>query len=92
MLWTSIARNYGCDEICLVCGWHDDEIQNDTPPVIGISILNQTGDSIEGLTLDIVSEFEFFKEYEIGLPTIPSGKPVEFKGNLKIAKSSYKKP
>lgn len=51
--------------------------QNDVPPIRGIRILNQTGDPIEGLKLHIVSEFGFFKEYEVALPAIPSGKPVD---------------
>lgn len=51
--------------------------QNDVPPIRGIRILNQTGDPIDGLTLYIHSEFDFFKDFEVGLPAIPSGKPVD---------------
>ena len=51
--------------------------QNDVPPIRGIRILNQTGDPIDGLTLRIHSEFDFFKDFEVGLPAIPSGKPVD---------------
>ena len=51
--------------------------QNDIAPIRGIRILNQTGDPVEGLTLHIYSEFDFFKEYEVALPPIPSGKPVD---------------
>ena len=50
--------------------------QNDVPPIRGIHILNRTGDPIDGLTLFIHSEFDFFKDYAAGLPSIPSGKPI----------------
>ena len=51
--------------------------QNDVAPIRGIRVLNQTGDPVEGLTLHIYSDFNFFKEYEVSLPAIPSGKPVD---------------
>lgn len=51
--------------------------QNDVAPIRGIRILNRTGDPVEGLTLHIYSDFDFFKEFEVPLPAIPSGKPVD---------------
>lgn len=51
--------------------------QNEVPPIRGIRILNQTGTPVEGLSLHIYSDFNFFKEYEVSLPAIPSGKPVD---------------
>lgn len=51
--------------------------QNNVPPIRGIRILNQTGSPVEGLTLHIFSDYHFFKKYEMALPVIPSGKPVE---------------
>ncbi len=51
--------------------------ENDVPPIRGIRILNDTGDSIEGLFLRISSNFDFFKKYEKPLPSIPSGKPID---------------
>ncbi len=51
--------------------------QNNVAPIRGIRILNQTGDPVNGLTLHIYSDFNFFEEYEASLPVIPSGKPVD---------------
>ena len=51
--------------------------QNNIAPIRGIRILNRTGDPVEGLTLHIYSDFDFFKEFEVPLPAIPSGKPVD---------------
>ncbi len=50
--------------------------QNDVAPIRGIRIQNTTGDPMNGLSLKITSDFDFFKPYEYPLPTIPSGKPV----------------
>lgn len=51
--------------------------QNDVSPIRGIRILNLTGNPLNGLTLHIHSDFDFFREYEAHLPEIPSGKPVD---------------
>lgn len=50
--------------------------QNGIPPIRGIQIENNTGNTIEGLSLKITSDYHFFKLYEAPLPPIPSGKPV----------------
>lgn len=50
--------------------------QNDVAPISNISIVNGTGNTIEGLSLHISSESGFIDEYEGALPPIPSGKPI----------------
>lgn len=50
--------------------------QNNVTPIRGIVIQNRTGDPMNGLTLRITSDYDFFKKYEAPLPMIPSGKPV----------------
>ncbi len=51
--------------------------ENDVPPIRGIRIINNTGNPIEGLSVRISSDCNFFKTYEKTLPSIPSGKPVD---------------
>ena len=51
--------------------------ENDVPPIRGLRIINDTGDPIEGLSIRISSNFNFFKKYEKALPSIPSGKPID---------------
>ncbi len=51
--------------------------QNHVPAIRGIRILNLTGNPVEGLSLHIHSDFPFFRDVEIALPAIPSGKPVK---------------
>ena len=46
-------------------------------PIRGLTIINDTGDPIDGLTIRITSDFHFFKKYERPLPSIPSGKPID---------------
>ena len=71
------ASNQG---MTLRIGWMDlfnyALYQNDVPPIRGIQIQNDTGNDFEGLHLHIYSEFEFFKEFDVPLPAIPSGKPI----------------
>ncbi len=50
--------------------------QNRVNPIQGIRIINDTGDSITGLSLKIASDLDFIKPYEASLPSIPSGKPI----------------
>ena len=59
--------------------------QNNIPPIRGIQIFNDTGDTIDGLSIRITSDYEFFKKYESVLPPIPSGKPISLPDpNLRI--------
>lgn len=51
--------------------------ENDVPPIRGLRIINDTGDPIDGLSIRISSNFNFFKPYEKALPSIPSGKPID---------------
>ncbi len=51
--------------------------ENDVAPIRGLTIINDTGDPIDGLTIRITSDFHFFKKYERPLPSIPSGKPID---------------
>ena len=51
--------------------------ENDVAPIRGITIVNDTGDQIDGLSICISSDFPFFKKYEKELPGIPSGKPID---------------
>lgn len=50
--------------------------ENDVSPIRGIQILNATGDTLENISLHIVSDLPFFREYEHTLPELPSGKPI----------------
>ncbi len=50
--------------------------QNRIHPVRDIAVQNLTGDTLEGLTLRITSDFPFFEPFQAQLPPIPSGKPV----------------
>jgi hypothetical protein len=50
--------------------------RNKVNPIQDLRIWNGTGDPVSNLTLRIYSDFEFFKPYEIVLPSIPSGKPI----------------
>nr|MCR4839160.1 SseB family protein [Eubacterium sp.] len=50
--------------------------ENNVPPIRGLRITNETGDTLEGLSIRITSTFAFFKKYEKPLPGIPSGKPI----------------
>ena len=50
--------------------------QNKVPPIRRIQIKNHTGETIYNPTLRIYSDFDFFKPYEMPLPSIPSGKPI----------------
>ena len=51
--------------------------ENDVAPIRGLTIINETGDPIDGLSIQISSDFHFFKKYEKSLPSIPSGKPID---------------
>lgn len=54
------------------------QYQNNVSPIRNISIRNNTGDTIEGLILQVESELDFFPTFKAELPPIPSGKPVSF--------------
>ena len=50
--------------------------QNGVKPIHDIKIQNTTGTPIEGLSLRITSDFDFFEPFEVALPPVPSGKPI----------------
>lgn len=52
-------------------------LQNDVHPIRGIQLLNRTDSVMEGLSLRIVSDGDFFDDFEAQLPPVPCGKPVE---------------
>lgn len=52
------------------------QYQNNLSPIRDISIQNNTGDTIEGLVLQVESERSFFPTFRGDLPPIPSGKPI----------------
>lgn len=48
--------------------------ENGVSPIQGMRIVNDTGDTYEGLSIRITSSYQFFEPYEQILPSIPSGK------------------
>lgn len=50
--------------------------QNNVSPIHGIQLQNDTGNDFEGLHLHIYSDSDIIQEYDVSLPAIPSGKPV----------------
>ncbi|MBP3871523.1 MAG: DUF4011 domain-containing protein [Faecalicoccus sp.] len=50
--------------------------QNNVSPIHGIQLQNDTGNDFEGLHLHIYSDSDIIREYDVLLPGIPSGKPI----------------